>query len=587
MTSLTKPDKYELLAETARRRGFFWPSFEIYGGVGGFIDYGPLGIGLRRKIEEKWRDFFVRREGLLELDTPIIVPEKVFQASGHVDHFKDPVIECLSCKRSYRTDHLLKEKAHVDAEALSLDEMDLAIKKNLVRCPECGGELSKPKQLGTMFKTTIGPYIESTAYGRPETAQGMFIDFKRLYEIGRERLPLGIAQIGRSLRNEISPRQGPIRLRELNMMEFEFFFDPEAPQPRVTEEVKDEVIRLVPAGKRLRGNEEPIELTIAEALQRNYILNAWSAYFMVQSRRFVDMLGIPPERQRFHEKLPNERAHYSAQTYDHEVLLDRWGWVELAGHAYRTDFDLRAHMLGSGVDMSVFKAYDRPVRKSVRKLVPQLHVLGKKFGEKTRIIAGEIARQDLATVEKAFSTKGWLEIGESRVGPEDVKIVEEIVEETGTRFIPHVVEPSFGSDRLLYAVLEYAYSREKDRVVLHIPRDLAPVQAAVFPLMAKNGLAEKALQLYKVLLNEGFDVEYDETGSIGRRYARADEAGVPIAITVDYDTVEDETVTLRDRDTWKQVRANIPRVPELLEAYVRKRIEFEQMGKPVPEDVRD
>lgn len=212
---MSKPDKYELLAETAKRRGFFWPSFEIYGGVSGFIDYGPLGIGLRRKIEEKWRDFFIRREGLLELDTPIIVPERVFEASGHVEHFKDPVVECVACKRSYRADHLLKEKTSINAEALSLDEMDREIRKNFLRCPECGGELSKPKKLGTMFKTTIGPYVESAAYGRPETAQGIFIDFKRLYEIGRERLPLGIAQIGRSLRNEVSPRQGPSDLESL------------------------------------------------------------------------------------------------------------------------------------------------------------------------------------------------------------------------------------------------------------------------------------------------------------------------------------------------------------------------------------
>ena len=584
---MAQPDKYELLAETARRRGFFWPSFEIYGGVGGFIDYGPLGIGLRRKIEQKWRDFFIRREGLLELDTPIIVPEKVFQASGHVDHFKDPVIECLSCKRSYRTDHLLKEKADVDAEAMSLAEMDEAVRKNLVRCPECGGELSKPKQLGTMFKTTIGPYIESTAYGRPETAQGMFIDFKRLYEIGRERLPLGIAQIGRSLRNEISPRQGPLRLRELNMMEFEFFFDPEDLQSNKIKEVENEVLRLVPAESRLQGSEEPIPVTVAEALERRHILNPWSAYFMVQSKRFVDMIGIPPEKQRFHEKLPNERAHYSAQTYDHEVLLDRWGWVELAGHAYRTDFDLKAHMLSAGVDMRVFKPYDRPVRKSVRRLVPQLHVLGKKFGEKTKKIAGEIARQDIATVEEAFSRTGWFEIGDSRIAPDDVKIVEEVVEETGRRFIPHVVEPSFGSDRLLYAVLEYAYTREKDRVVLRIPRGLAPVQAVVLPLMAKDGMAEKAFQVHKTLLDEGFDAEYDETGSIGRRYARTDEAGVPVAITIDYDTFKDECATLRDRDTWKQVRTNIRRIPELLRAYLNGKIEFDQMGRPVQINVRN
>ena len=578
---MSKPDKYELLAETARRRGFFWSSFEIYGGVSGFIDYGPLGIGLRRKIEEKWRDFFIRHEGLLELDTPVIVPEKVFEASGHVEHFKDPIVECVACKRSYRADHLLKERANIDGELLSLEEIDKEIRKNFVRCPECGGELSKPRQLGTMFETTIGPYAESTAYGRPETAQGIFIDFKRLYEIARERLPLGIAQIGRSLRNEISPRQGPLRLRELNMMEFEFFFDPENHQCPKLEQVKDEILRLVPAENRAKGLEEPISMTVMEAVRGGYILNSWAAYFMVQSKRFVTALGVPPERQRFHEKLPKERAHYSAQTYDHEVLLDRWGWIELAGHAYRTDFDLKAHMESSGVDMRVFKPYDHPVRKKVKKLVPQLHSLGKKIGAATKEVADLIQSQDVKMFEDAMTSKGYVEIGGYRIEPQDVKIVEETIEETGRRFLPHVIEPSFGSDRLLYATLEYAYSRENDRVVLRIPKDLAPVQAVVLPLMAKNGLPERAKRLHQTLLDEDFDVEYDEAGSIGRRYARADEAGVPVAVTIDYETLTDDSVTLRDRDTWRQVRAGSAELPGLLREYIMGKMEFSQLGRAV------
>ena len=581
---MSKPDKYELLAETARRRGFFWSSFEIYGGVGGFIDYGPLGIGLRRKIEEKWRDFFIRREGFLELDTPIIVPEKVFEASGHVEHFKDPVTECSACKRFYRADHLLKEKADINAEAMSLDEMDKEIKKNLVRCPECGGELSKPRQLATMFKTTIGPYAESTAYGRPETAQGIFVDFKRLYEIGREKLPLGIAQIGRSLRNEISPRQGPLRLRELNMMEFEFFFDPENLQSPKFDLVKNELLRLVTAERRLKSDEEAFSITVAEALERKCILNPWNAYFMVQSKRFVDAIGIPFDKQRFHEKLPNERAHYSAQTYDHEVLLDRWGWIELAGHAYRTDFDLTAHMRSSGVDMRVFKPYERPIKRTAKRVVPHLPVLGRRFGEKTKGIVDAISHQDPVVVEKALKSEGYIEVQGYRIGVEDVKIVEEDVEETGRRFIPHVVEPSFGCDRLLYAALEYSYFREKDRVILRIPRDLAPVQAVVLPLMAKDGLAEKALELHATLLDGGLDVEYDEVGSIGRRYARSDEAGVPVAVTIDYDTLKDDSVTLRDRDTWKQVRAKVADVPGLLQEYIKGKMEFGQLGKALSEE---
>ncbi len=569
---LSGPDKYEIMAELARRRGFFWPSFEIYGGVGGFIDLGPLGASLKRRIEDKWRDFFIRKQRILEIVTPVIMPERVFEASGHIQHFKDPMVECIKCKRKYRADHILTDATKTETEGLNLEQLDELIRKKNVHCIECGGELSTPQYFGTMFATTIGPYSESVGYARPEAAQGMFVDFKRVYEIAREKLPLGIAQIGEALRNEISPRQGPLRLREFTIMEFEFFFDPEKPNCDRLREVENDTLRLVPLKIRQKGVEEPIELSVAEALKNEYIRQPWAAYFMALSRRFVSELGIPPEKQRFHEKLPTERAHYSAQTYDHQVQLDRWGWIELAGNAYRTDFDLRGHINTSKVDLTAFKAHNHPVKKKSKVLIPISAAIGPEFKEHAGDVAKKILEADAYFVEQSLQKDGFVDLSGFKVLPNHVKIEEREVSESGKRFVPHVIEPSFGAERLLYAVLEYAYSIVKDRVVMRIPRDLAPIQAIVLPLVSKDGLDTKAQGIYQQLLQQKFDVDYDESGSIGRRYARADEAGIPIAITIDYQTMEDNTITIRDRDTWEQRRFPASDISNLLEKYLKSEI---------------
>lgn len=577
MIDLNGPDKYEILAELGRRRGFFWPSFEIYGGVGGFMDLGPLGASLKRHVEEKWRDFFIRRQGLFEIQTPVIMPAKVFEASGHVQHFKDSMIECAKCKRKYRADHVLKDATGMETEGLSLDDLGRLIKEKNVHCVECGGELSNPQYFGTMFMTNIGPYSDSVGYGRPEAAQGMFIDFKRVLEIARERMPIGIAQIGQALRNEISPRQGPIRLREFTIMEFEFFFDPEDPKCDRLKEVENEKLLLVPLELREKGVEDPIELTVLQALEKGYIKQPWAAYFMALSKQFVAELGIPAEKQRFHEKLQTERAHYSAQTYDHQIQLDRWGWTELAGNAYRTDFDLRGHLEASKVDLTAFKAYDDPIRRKTKSAIPVSASIGPEFKEHAGEVARRIMETDASQIEEAFAKNGFLEIDGFKISPSHVRIEEKEVLESGRRYIPHVIEPSFGAERLVYAVLEYAYSIVNDRVVMKIPRDLSPIQAIVLPLVNKDGLDDKARALHRQLLLDKFDAEYDESGSIGRRYARADEAGIPLAITIDYETMKNDTVTLRDRDTWEQKRFDSSQIANTLHTYLSSKLSLNSL----------
>jgi len=493
------------------------------------------------------------------------------------------MIECLKCKKRFRADHLLIEFAKIsesEAEKLSLKELKKAIEKNDIRCPDCGGTLGEPKLFLAMFKTAIGPYSEAVGYGRPEAAQGIFIEFKRLYEMAREKLPLGVLQIGHALRNEISPRQGLIRLREFTIMDLEFFFDPEDPNCFLLRDVENERLRLVLAETKQRGSEEITEVTVKEALNKGHIKTEWQAVLMACAKKLLTDLGVPAERQRFIEKLPWERAHYSLQSFDQQVYAERWGWVEVSGHAYRTDYDLKRHMEFSGEDMRVFKEYDKPAEKEQVVIKPLMSRLGPTFKEEATKVAEMLSKADPKEVESSIMKNGYYTLGKYKVLSDHVEIERQKVVERGRHFIPHVVEPSFGSDRLVQFALEYAYRVKDDRAILSFPRDIAPIQVGVYPLVSKDGLPEKALKLYKMLLDEGFAAEFDEAGSIGRRYARADEIGIPLGITVDYETLRDGTVTIRDRDSWKQVRSRIEDLPELLRKYFRGKMEFEDLGKP-------
>ena len=575
-------DKYELLSDLAKRRGFFWPSFEIYGGVSGYLDLGPLGTRMKRRIEDRWLQLFVYQHGFATIATPIITPERVFMASGHIESFKDLMVTCTQCKRHFKADHAITEampgRTDIATEAMSANEIDGFIKDNHIRCPECGGTLSSSEYYSTMFKTNIGPYGDVAGYGRPEAAQGMFVDFKRVYETSREKLPLGIAQIGTVMRNEISPRQGPIRLREFTIMELELFFDPEEPKCEYMERVAEIQLPLLLARDREQKHAQLTRTLAADASKQGFVKDEWLAYFMALSVKFANSLGIPLDKQRFEEKLPTERSHYSSQTFDHQIWLDRWGWVEIAGHACRTDFDLTAHIKASTADLSVFKPYLTPVEKRVTAVVPVESVLGPLLREKTGDVVKTLTSSSPEEIKKAFGSVGYFMVQGFQVLPSHVIFEERVIRETGRRFTPHVVEPSFGAERIVYSTLEYAYTRTRDRVVLRIPRDLAPIQTTVFPLMAKDGLAEMARQIADFLAKRGFDVEYDDTGTIGRRYARADEVGVPISVTIDYQTLKDATVTLRDRDTWQQVRTEWKALPQPMRDYLNGGIEFTALG---------
>jgi glycyl-tRNA synthetase len=585
MSAETKtPDKLTAINDLGRRRGFFWQSYEIYGGASGFFTYGLLGAKLKQNIENKLRQLFVNKLGVLEIESPIITPSTVFEASGHVNHFKEPMIECQKCKKNFRADELLRQFAKMsaaEAEKLTIKELKEAIDKNEIRCPDCGGSFGEIKQVLTMFQTTIGPYSETVGYGRPEAAQGIFVEFNRLYGMAREKLPFGVLQIGHAQRNEISPRQGLMRMREFTIADLEFFFDPEEENCFMLKGMENDKLRFLLAETRQKGSEKITEVTVKEALKKGIVKKQWLAVFMAMAKRLLMSLGISEENQRFIEKLPWERAHYSQETFDQEVFLERWGWEEVSGHAYRADYDLKGHMNSSGVDMTVFKEYEKPVEREQVVIKPVMAKLGPIFKGEAAKIAEMLAKADPAEVEASLRKNGYFMSDKHKIKAEHIDIIREKVEERGRRFIPHVIEPSFGIDRLFHVALEYAYHVKEDRVLLSFPQDIAPIQVGVYPLVSKDGLPEKTLELRKMLVDEGFMVEYDEAGSIGRRYARADEIGVPLGITVDYDTLKDSTVTIRDRDSWKQVRTKIEDLPMLLLKYFERKISFEDLGKLV------
>ncbi|CAB49474.1 glycine--tRNA ligase [Pyrococcus abyssi] len=563
-------DKYEYLQDLMRRRGFAWGSFEIYGGSRGFYDYGPLGATIKRKIEKKIREAFIR-EGFFEIETPDITPEQVFIASGHVEKFVDPIVECKKCGARFRADHLIEETLGIDVEGKSAEEMTKIIREHNIKCPECGGELGDVFYFNLMFETYIGPYKDKKAYLRPETAQGIFVNFKRLNAFARNKLPFGVFQIGKAYRNEISPRQGMIRLREFTQAEVEIFFNPNETEHPHFDEVKHEKLRLYPIENQLKDL-GMIELTAEEAVKKGYLMNTFFAYYLVMIKKILLDIGIPEDKIRFRQQLPEERAHYSADTWDAEVYSERFGWVECVGLAYRTDYDLSRHMKMSGADLTVMIHYDKPkivkrlkVSLNMKSVGPKLKKDAKRINEKIQAMSEE----ELRELVKKLNEEGKIVIDGYELSKDDfiIKEVEEKV--TGEKIIPHVLEPSFGIDRPFYLLLENSLTIDEDgRIYLKIKKDMAPIEVAVLPLVAKEPLTKIAYDLFRKLQKEGFIVVYDEKDSIGKRYMRYDEIGTPYCVTIDNQTPIDGTVTIRDRDTREQIRVKLEDVPRKLKELI-------------------
>ncbi|MGO3701658.1 MAG: glycine--tRNA ligase [Candidatus Saccharimonadales bacterium] len=445
MSKQVKNEKMEALVSLAKRRGFIYQGSDVYGGLSGTWDYGPLGVTLKRKIMQAWWQYFVEaRDDMYGVDAAILMNQKVWQASGHVDTFVDPLCEDTVNKRRYRTDHILKDSG-IDAEGMTMEQMDATIAEKGIKSPD-GNPLSVSRTFNMMFKTHVGATEsdDSVSYLRPETAQGIFTNYKNVVDNFYPNLPFGIAQQGKAFRNEISPRDFVFRSREFEQMEIEYFVHPEK-----WEEAFDEL---------LAGTHD-----------------------------FLESLGLKKEHIHELDVPAEDRAHYSKKTIDIEYDYPI-GKEELMGIAYRTDFDL-----------------------------------------------ANIQRDSKKSME--YQVKG-----------------------TNEKFIPHVIEPSFGVERALMAVLSESYREDEvngeKRVYLALPEHLAPVKFAVSPLLKnKPALVEKAREVYAALKKKYGNVMWDDNGNIGKRYRRQDEIGTPYTVVIDFETIEgDGTVTVRDRDTTEQKR---------------------------------
>lgn len=466
----------EKLVSVCKRRGFIFPSSEIYGGINGFWDYGPLGAELKRNVKDCWwQSMTCEREDVVGLDASIILHPQVWEASGHTDTFSDPMIDCKKCKGRFRADQL-------DSSA--------CLEKPGKTVAACDAEKTEPRAFNLMFKTWVGPVEseENLAWLRPETAQAIFVQFKNVLDISRQKIPFGICQIGKAFRNEINPRNYTFRSREFEQMELEFFIKP------------DEVAQA--------QNGPPPEGSDAKTPLSNWGWKQWHQYWIQQRLRWYQSIGLPADSLKLHWQTSGELAHYARATVD--ILFQfPFGAQELEGISARGDYDLRQHQEHSGKSLEYFDA--------------------------------------------------------------DAK----------TKYLPHVIEPSAGVDRLVLALLCNAYSEERipnakgqleKRVVMKFHPKIAPFKVGIFPLLKnKPALAAKAKEIYNSL-KPRFAAVYDETGSIGKRYARQDEAGTPYCVTVDFDTIGAgnsaetiNTVTLRERDTTKQIRVAVAELPSLLE----------------------
>ncbi len=482
------------------RRGIIIPSFEIYGELAGFYDYGPIGFRIKNKIKQFWRDYFIKSLGNLEVETTIVGYEKVYQASGHIKTFTDPILKCTKCGSTYRADKLLEEIFEKEKKLdlaksvghMNITELQRLINEYTVVCPKCKGTFSDITPFNLMMKTDIGPTGGITGYLRPETAQGIFVDFPEIYKTYNFKLPIGIGQEGKVFRNEISPRQMLIRMREFSQMELEYFFNPKNLDKlvinniEIDETIFDKKLNMLTCEDQEKGAEAS-KISIADAIKNNIIPNKLFAYLLYKESIFLEKLGVDSQIIRYRQLEPDELPHYSKGNIDLEIIING-KYEEVAGNAYRTDFDLKSHSNLSGKEISVL--------------------------------------------------------------------------DNNEKITPHVIEVSFGLDRLFWSIITNSiYKDEKRSWGITILSDIIqPYKYSVYPLQKDEKLIKKAIEIYNHLNGEGFEVLYNSSGSIGKRYAKSDEMGIGKSITIDYQTLEDETVTVRDIMDGIQERVKIDEI---------------------------
>ncbi|KAI9719122.1 MAG: Glycine--tRNA ligase 1, mitochondrial [Candelaria pacifica] len=630
-----------------RRRLFYTPSFEIYGGVSGLYDYGPPGCSLQANIVDIWRKHFVLEEDMLEVDCTMLTPHEVLKTSGHVDKFADWMCKDPKSGEIFRADHLVEEvlegrlkvnkeargqkveineedeakkkrkKKVRDATVVRLDdavvkeyeevlakidnyngeELGLLITKYNIKNPSTGGDVLPPVEFNLMFQTTIGPSSNLPGYLRPETAQGQFLTFQKLLEFNQQAMPFASASIGKSFRNEISPRAGLLRVREFLMAEIEHFVDPEGGKrhPRF-DEVKDVELALLNRDVQLSGQTEVEKMAIGKAVSSGLVDNETLGYFLARIQLFLTRLGVDQSKLRFRQHMKNEMAHYAADCWDAE-LFTSYGWIECVGCADRSAYDLSVHSKKTGAPLVVRQTRSEPLRIEEWQIDLNKTKFGPRFkkdGKAVEAAVQALDQQQRETLSGVLKDKGKIELDVAGVGNGKVELEQDIITiEQRTRvenvreYTPNVIEPSFGIGRILYSLIEHIYwtrAEDEARGILSFPPPVAPTKVLLVPLSTHPDFAPLVRRISQRLRSLGISNRVDDSSaSIGKRYSRNDELGTPLGITVDFQSVKDHTLTLRDRDSTKQVRASEDEICAAVKSIVEGNETWEDVFKRLPE----
>ncbi|KAI0454968.1 glycyl-tRNA synthetase [Xylaria acuta] len=608
-----------------RRRMFYTPSFEIYGGVSGLYDYGPPGCALQQGVVDAWRKHFILEEDMLEVDCSVLTPHEVLKTSGHVDKFADSMCKDPKNGEIFRADHFIEEilenrlkgdkeargqkavakeedpkkkrKTKGAAVAVKLDdavvqeyeevlakidnyntqELGELIQKYDLKNPATGVQPLPPVDFNLMFQTSIGPSSNLPGYLRPETAQGQFLNFSKLLEFNQQQMPFASASIGRSYRNEISPRSGLLRVREFLMAEIEHFVDPRGGKkhPRF-KEVKDIELVLLNRETQLSGKTHVQKVTIGQAVENGTVDNETLGYFLARIHLFLKKIGVDQSKIRFRQHMANEMAHYATDCWDAE-LLTSYGWIECVGCADRSAYDLSVHAKKTGASLIVRERLPEPIKVTEWEVDLDRKKFGPHFKKDGRAVEHALfatSQSKRAELAKALYDAGSLIIEVDGVGDGKVSVPKELIKiEQRTRtenvreFVPNVIEPSFGIGRILYALMEHCYwtraseGGDEARGVLSFPPPVAPTKVIIVPLSSNDTFRPFCYELSQKLRKIGVSNRIDDSSAtIGKRYSRNDELGTPLGITIDFQTVQDKTVTLRDRDSTRQVRADEDRI---------------------------
>jgi len=605
------------MEDLLKRRFFYDQSFAIYGGISGQFDFGPMGCAMKSNLLSAWRNFFILEEQMLEVDCTMLTPEAVLKASGHVDKFADLMVKDTKNGECFRLDHLIKahlEKVKADKKTpqetkdrcddlvVKLDNMGAAeyseiIKEFSIKSPLTGNELTDPIEFNLMFQTHIGPSGLTKGFLRPETAQGIFVNFKRLLEFNNGRLPFAAAQIGAAFRNEISPRSGLIRVREFTMAEIEHFVDPEAKDHPKFDSVRATPVVLYSACAQMDGK-PAYKTTIGEAVEgstEKVVANQTLGYYMARIQMFLVKIGVDPKRLRFRQHMSNEMAHYACDCWDAEILTS-YGWIECVGCADRSAFDLTVHTGATGVRLAAEKKLSEPRTVDVVEMVPNKGPLGKAFKKDAKAVTDALAALDPEAVDRheaALKSDGKFVLTLATSGAtfditKDMVAVKRCQKTVHVEeLIPSVIEPSFGIGRVMYAVFEHCFKmREGDeqRTYFALPPVVAPYKCSVLPLSGNPEFTPLVRQLSRALTDQDVPHKVDDSsGSIGKRYARTDEVAVPYGVCIDFDSLkEPHTATLRERDSTLQVRMPLDDIPTVVKQLSTEKVTWQQISEKYP-----